>query len=87
MKILSPHVYPFRKMEWFNLVLHRSKVQLAPPTGKFHGIQDARVNSKIGYWHYSKYQISASIGNFDFLDQICPKRVFPVENRLKKPNH
>ena len=27
------------------------------------------------------YQASASNSNFDFLDQICPIRVFPVENR------
>ena len=28
----------------------------------------------------SIYEISALTDNFDFLDQICPKRVFPVKN-------
>ena len=31
----------------------------------------------------SRYQISAQTDNFNFLDQICPKRVFAVLNRKK----
>ena len=30
------------------------------------------------YWNWSRYQISAWTDNFDILDQICPKSVFPV---------
>ena len=30
--------------------------------------------------NYSKYQVSAKTDNFDFVDQIYPKRVFPVLN-------
>ena len=37
-KTLSPDVYPFREMTWFNMVLHRSKVQLAPPKENICGI-------------------------------------------------
>ena len=37
-KVLSPCVYPFRKLAWFNLALQKSKVQLLPPTENIHGI-------------------------------------------------
>ena len=37
-KILSPGVYPFRKMAWFNMALQKSKVQLAPTTGNICGV-------------------------------------------------
>ena len=30
------------------------------------------------YSNWSSYQISAETDNFDFMDQICPKKVFPV---------
>ena len=33
------------------------------------------------YSNYTKYQISAETENFDFLDQICSKRVFPVKQK------
>ena len=35
----------------------------------------------------SWYQISALTDNFDFLDQICPKRVFLVKNRKSEHHH
>ena len=31
--------------------------------------------------------MSAYTENFDFLDQICPKRVFPVKNRRSWHHH
>ena len=33
--------------------------------------------------HGFRCQILASYDNFDFLDQNCPERVFPVENKKK----
>ena len=36
------------------------------------------------YSNYTRYQISAETDNFDFLDQICSKRVFPVSSRKSK---
>ena len=36
------------------------------------------------YSNYSRYQISALTDHFDFLEQICPKRVYLVQN-FKKP--
>ena len=30
------------------------------------------------YLNKSRYQLSAQTNMFDFLDQICPKRVFPM---------
>ena len=33
------------------------------------------------------YQISAEAGNFHFLDQTCPKRVFLAYNRCKEHHH
>ena len=49
MKILSPRIYPFRKMVLFNLVSQRSKVQLAPLTGNIYNIKDGHANSEIEY--------------------------------------
>ena len=44
-----------------------------------------------GYFHSEtekvRYQISASTDNFDFLDQICPKRVFPLKNKKIEQHH
>ena len=37
-KMLSPRVYPLRKMACFNMASQSSKVQLAPPTGNIYGI-------------------------------------------------
>ena len=34
-----------------------------------------------------KYQISAKHDNFDFLDQLCPKRTFPGENRRSEHHY
>ena len=34
-----------------------------------------------------KYQILAQTDNFDVLDKICQKRVFPVKNRKSEPHH
>ena len=36
---------------------------------------------------YKSYQISASTDNFDFLDQICQKRVFPIKNKKTEHHH
>ena len=33
------------------------------------------------YLNWSWYKISAQTDNFEFLDQIYPKKVFPVDNR------
>ena len=33
------------------------------------------------------YQISAETDNFHFLDQTCPKRVFPAKSRCKEHRH
>ena len=33
------------------------------------------------YSNYFRYQISAKTDSFNFLDQICPKRLFPIKNR------
>ena len=33
------------------------------------------------YSNQSRYQISAKTNDFDYLDQICPEKIFPVENR------
>ena len=35
----------------------------------------------LAYLNYSRYQISALTDNFDFYDQVCQERVFPVKNR------
>ena len=35
----------------------------------------------------SWYQISALTDNFDFFDQICPKKVFLVKNRKSEHHH
>ena len=53
---------------------------LSKTGNQHHWILDFRIN-------YSRYQISASTGNFDFLDQICPKRVLPTENRKCEHHH
>ena len=39
------------------------------------------------YSNQCSYQISVSTDNFDFLDQICPKRVFPIKNKKNKHYH
>ena len=39
------------------------------------------------YSNYSRYQISAQIDKFDFLDQICPRRVISVKNRKGEHHH
>ena len=57
MKILSPHGSSFRKMGHFNLVSHRSKVQLAPSTENIHAIKDDHANSKSGYSNGTILQI------------------------------
>ena len=44
----------------------------------------ASLNS--AYSNYSRYQISASTDNFDFLEQICP-RVFPIKKRKNEHYH
>ena len=49
-KILSPCLYPFRGMAWFNMASQRSKVELAPPVGKICAIQDGNANLKTGYF-------------------------------------
>ena len=33
------------------------------------------------------YQISLWTNNFEFLDQVCPKKVFPVKNRESEYHH
>ena len=33
------------------------------------------------------YLLSAQTGKFDFLDQICPRRVFPVKNGKSEHHH
>ena len=41
-------------------------------------------------WKYSnqfRYQISAKTHSFDFLDQICSKRLFAIKNRKSKHHH
>ena len=43
------------------------------------------LNSSYSNW--CRHQISAYTDNFDFLEQIHPKRVFPVENRKSKHDH
>ena len=35
----------------------------------------------------SRHQVSSSIDNFDFFDQICPKMVFPLKSRTNKHYH
>ena len=50
MKILFPRAYLFRKIVSFNLALHRSKLQFAPPTENIHGIWDGCANSETGYY-------------------------------------
>ena len=76
--MLSPHAYPFRKMAWFNLASHRSKIQLAPPTGNIYGFKIAVLTTKSGTWIslITKFQLKQTISIF--LDQICPKKIFPV---------
>ena len=66
MKIWSPHTYLFRKMVWLNLVLHRSKAQLAPRTKNIYGIQEDGANSKVGvkYLRTSKLLILKCKLNF-----------------------
>ena len=39
------------------------------------------------YENDCRYQISVWTGNSDFIDQICQKRVFPVENRKSEHRH
>ena len=39
------------------------------------------------YLNHSKYQISASTDNFDFSDQVCPRKVFPVKNGKSEYHH
>ena len=34
-----------------------------------------------------RYLKSAQTDNFDFLDQICPKKAFPVKNRKREHYH
>ena len=46
-KILSPRLYPFREIAWFNMASPRSKVGLAPPMGKVCDIQDDCANSTL----------------------------------------
>ena len=46
MKILSPRAYLFKKNDVFNLVLYRSKVQVAQPTENNFGIYDGCTKSE-----------------------------------------
>ena len=39
------------------------------------------------YLNQFRCPISALIDNFNFLDQICPKRVFPAKNRKSEHHH
>ena len=39
------------------------------------------------YLNYFKYQVSPWTDNFHFLDQISPKRVFPIKNRKSEHDH
>ena len=39
------------------------------------------------YSNKSRYQISGETDNFDFSDQICPKRILPVKNRVNEYDH
>ena len=50
MKIWSSRTYLFKKMLGFNLALHRSKAQLAPPAENIHEIYDGGANFEIGEW-------------------------------------
>ena len=45
------------------------------------------ARSLLGKIRWSRYQILAQTDNFDFLYQICPKRVFLVENRKSEHHH
>ena len=45
------------------------------------------MNITIDFYIFELVQVSASIDSFDFLDQICPKRVFPVENGKSEHHH
>ena len=39
------------------------------------------------YFSYTIYPISAEFDNFHFLEQTCPKRVFPAEHQCKEYRH
>ena len=54
------------------------------PRKEFFG--QKKMNSALNqsYSNQSKYQASAQADNFDFLDQVCPKKAFPIKNRQSK---
>ena len=39
------------------------------------------------YFDKSRCQILPQTDNFDFLNQICPKRAFPHENKISEHHH
>ena len=59
------------------------------PTKGFSGLKQKKwklpLNS--GYSNYSRNQISAQTDSFDILDQIYPKKVFPVKKRKSEHHH
>ena len=46
-----------------------------------------KVFPNFAYSNKSRYQISAETDNFDFSDQICLKRIFPIKNRVNEYDH
>ena len=56
--------------------------------GHFHS-KTKKVNSITGFCMFEllQVQISASTDNFDFLDQIYPKAIFPLKNKKREQYH
>ena len=53
------------------------------------GLKIKKWTSPMNYpcLRWSRYQISTWTDNLNFLDQICPKSVFPVEKRKSEHHH
>ena len=56
------------------------------PRKSFSGLKQKKVDTTIEFFIVKLVPISAQTDNFEFLDQIYPKRVFPVKNRTSSPS-
>ena len=52
-----------------------------PKTEKLNTSIESRI------FELARYQISAETDNYEFLDKICPKRIYPVKKREIEHQH
>ena len=82
--IIGSANYPLRHVQ---LVMVRVGVSIRISLGTKFQLKLANKFRLSSNFNSFRHQISPKTDNFYFLDRICLKRVFPVENRKNKLQH